>query len=159
VAGVTAGTAIRANLTVPGQPGQVRAARAFVGQALGTLHPCAAVAVLLVSELVTNSVLHSDSRRPGNTVTVTVTGIVDGIRVEVLDAGGTSVPSLARADDEVTDHGHGLRLVSDLSARWGYNSDDAGLVTWFEVRAEPGAYGQLRVNACGWPGAAGRACG
>jgi anti-sigma regulatory factor (Ser/Thr protein kinase) len=100
---------------------------------------------LLTSEIVTNSVLYSDSHRPGNTITVTVTGTTDGIRVEVLDAGGASVPSLAcaddadDADDEVTDHGHGLRLVSALSAGWGYHRDGAGLVTWFDVRAEPGA--------------------
>ena len=137
------------SLVIDGLPEQVSAARAFVRQVLGSSHPGADGVALLTSELVTNSVLHSDSRRPGNTITVTVTGMTDGIRVEVLDAGGASVPSLARADDEVTDHGHGLRLVSDLSARWGYHRDDAGLVTWFEVRTEPGAYGQLRVNACG----------
>ena len=34
-------------------------ARAFVGGVLGAGHPCVDVAVLLVSELVTNSVLHS----------------------------------------------------------------------------------------------------
>src|SRR5450755_3728001 len=61
-AAMTAGTAIRPNLTVPGRPGQVHAARVFTGTTLGDDHPCAAVAVLLVSELVTNSVLHSDSR-------------------------------------------------------------------------------------------------
>ena len=61
--------------------------------------------------------------------------MTDGIRVDVLDAGGASVPCLARADAEVTEHGHGLCLVRDLAARWGYHRDDAGLVTWFEVRA------------------------
>lgn len=129
------------NLVIDGRPEQVSAARAFVRQVLGSSHPGAERAALLTSELVTNSVLHSDSRRPGNTITVTLTGITDGIRVEVLDAGGASVPSLARIDDEVTDHGLGLRLVSDLSARWGYHRDGAGLVTWFEVGAEPGHAG------------------
>ena len=71
---MTAGTAIRASLSFPGRPDQVRAARAFTSKTLGDDHPCAPVAVLLVSELVTNSVLHSDSRLPGGTVTVTVTG-------------------------------------------------------------------------------------
>ncbi len=71
----------------------------------------------MTSELVTNSVLHSDSRRPGNTITVTVTDMTDGIRVEVLDAGGASVPSLARIDDEVTDHGLGLRRSGEHAIR------------------------------------------
>jgi anti-sigma regulatory factor (Ser/Thr protein kinase) len=133
---MTAGTAIRASLTVPGQPEQVHAARAFVGQTLGAVHPCAAIAVLLVSELVTNSVLHSDSRHPGKTITITVIGIPGGVRVEVLDAGGVSVPFLGHGDDDLAERGRGLRLVSELSARWDYRRDDAGLVTWFEIRAE-----------------------
>ena len=133
------------SLVIDGRPEQVSAARAFVREVLGSSHPGAERVTLLTSELVTNSVLHSDSRHPGNTITVTLTGMTDGIRVEVLDAGGASVPALARADDadnEVT--GHGLRLVRDLSARWGYHRDGAGLVTWFEVRADSvhtGSYG------------------
>lgn len=133
---MTASTAIRASLTVPGQPEQVHAARAFVGQTLGAVHPCGAIAVLLVSELVTNSVLHSDSRHPGKTITITVIGIPEGVRIEVLDAGGASVPFLGHGGGDLAEHGRGLRLVSELSARWDYRRDGAGLVTWFEVRAE-----------------------
>ena len=134
---MTAGTAIRAGLTVPGQSGEVRAARVFVGEALGAGHPCAVLAVLLVSELVTNSVVHSRSRLPGGTITVTVTGTAAGARVEVRDAGGTSAPLLKGADDALAEGGRGLRLVDDLAARWNYRRDADELVTWFEVRAEP----------------------
>ena len=134
---MTAGTAIRASLSVPGYPDQVRAARAFTTKTLGDDHPCEPVAVLLVSELVTNSVLHSDSRLPGGTVTVTVTGTADLARVEVRDAGGTSVPSLKGSGDVAAEGGHGLRLVDYLAARWDYRRDAAGLITWFEVCAEP----------------------
>lgn len=133
---MTASTAIRASLTLPGQPEQVQAARAFVGKTLGPIHPCTAIAVLLVSELVTNSVLHSDSRHPGKTITITVIGAPDGVRIEVLDAGGASVPFLGDSGDDLTEHGRGLRLVNDLSARWNYRRDNAGLVTWFELVAE-----------------------
>jgi anti-sigma regulatory factor (Ser/Thr protein kinase) len=134
---MTAGTAIRASLSVPGHPGEVHAARVFTGTTLGDDHPCAAVAVLLVSELVTNSVLHSDSRLPGGTITVTVSGTPDGARVEVRDAGGMSVPLVKRVDDALAEGGRGLRLVNDLAARWNYRCDADELVTWFEVRAEP----------------------
>ena len=134
---MTVGAAILASLTVPGHPGQVRAARAFTATALGDDHPCAAVAVLLVSELVTNSLLHSDSRLPGGKITITVTGSPNGARVEVRDAGGASVPVLEGPDDALAEGGRGLRLVSDLAAEWNYRRDAAGLVTWFEVRAEP----------------------
>ena len=132
-AGMTAGTVIRASLAVPGQPDQVHAARVFVGEALGADHPCAVLAVLLASELVTNSVLHSDSRLPGGMVTITVTASPQGARVEVRDAGGTSVPVPGDADDELAEHGRGLRLVRDLSARWDYRREDDEIITWFEV--------------------------
>jgi len=31
------------------------------------------------------------------------------------------------------------QLVSDLAARWAYRREPDGLVTWFEIRAEPPA--------------------
>jgi len=134
---MTAGTAIRASLTVPGYPDQVHAARVFTGTTLGDDHPCTAVAVLLVSELVTNSVLHSNSRLPGGTITITVTGTPDGVRVEVRDAGGTSVPLLKDPVNALAEGGRGLRLVTDLAARWDYRHDADRLITWFELCAEP----------------------
>ncbi len=133
---MTAGTAIRASLCVPGRPEQVHAARVFTSQALGGEHPCEPVAVLLVSELVTNSVLHADSRLPGGTVTVTVTGTAGTARVEIRDAGGPTLPRL-KEEPGVAEGGRGLRLVDALAARWGYRCDAAGLTTWFEVWAEP----------------------
>ena len=74
-AAMTASTTIRKRLTVPGgRHDQAHAARLFTTAALPAHHPCAATAALLVSELVTNSMLHSDSRLPGGTITITVTG-------------------------------------------------------------------------------------
>ena len=133
---MTTGTAIGASLSVPGRPDQVHAARVFTSEALGDDHPCEPVAVLLVSELVTNSMRHSNSRLPGGTITITVTGSPASARVEVRDAGGVSVPVVTDAD-ALAEGGRGLRLVSDLAARWGYLREPDGLVTWFEVRAEP----------------------
>ena len=133
---VTAGTAIQASLTVPGHPDQVRAARAFVGRVLGAGHPCAMVAALLVSELVTNSVLHSYSGLPGGAITITVTSIPAGVRVEVHDAGSPSVPLLRNPDDGLAEGGRGLQLVSHLATAWDYCGDENGLVTWFELGSE-----------------------
>jgi anti-sigma regulatory factor (Ser/Thr protein kinase) len=132
-----AGT-VRETLTVPGgHHDQAHAARVFTTTALTGHHPCAAVAELLVSELVTNSMLHSDSRLPGGTITITVTGSPGSARVEVRDAGGASVPVVKDADDALAEGGRGLRLVSDLAARWGYHREPDGLTTWFEVGGEP----------------------
>ena len=137
-AAMTASTAIRKRLTVPGgRHDQAHAARLFTTAALSAHHPCAATAALLVSELVTNSMLHSDSRLPGGTITITVTGSPGSARVEVRDAGGASVPAVTDTSDALAEGGRGLRLVSDLAARWGYRREPDGLLTWFEVRAEP----------------------
>src|SRR5579875_244012 len=79
--------ALRARLTVPGRLEQVATARATVALALSAGHPCADAAVLITSELVANSVVHSDSRRDGGTVTVTVAEDDHGVRIEVTDDG------------------------------------------------------------------------
>jgi len=137
---MTTGTAIGASLSVPGRPDQVHAARVFTSEALGGGHPCESVAVLLVSELVTNSVVHSNSRLPGGMITVTVTSAgPDTVRVEIRDAGGPTLPFLKEAGDVAAEGGHGLRLVDRLAARWDYCRDTAGLTTWFVVCAEPPA--------------------
>jgi anti-sigma regulatory factor (Ser/Thr protein kinase) len=134
---VDTGTTSQASLSIPGQPEHAHAARRFVETTLGADHPCVGTAVLLASELVTNSMLHSDSRLPGQTITVTVTGVPGGARVEVRDAGGRSVPSLGHPGDPLAERGRGLQLVQDLSARWGHRRERTCLITWFEVTAEP----------------------
>ena len=137
---MTTGTAIGASLAGPGRPDQVHAARVFTSEALGGGHPCESVAVLLVSELVTNSVVHSNSRLPGGMITVTVTSAgPDTVRVEIRDAGGPTLPFVKEAGDVAAEGGHGLRLVDRLAARWDYCRDTAGLTTWFVVCAEPPA--------------------
>ena len=131
--------ALLGSLTIPGRPEHVAEARAFTAQTLGDGRACADTAVLLTSELVTNSLQHSDSRRDGGTVTVTLIGIPGGIRAEVIDEGGATVPARrpARLEaPEAAECGRGLQLVDMLSARWGYCCDEAGTVTWFEL-AEP----------------------
>jgi anti-sigma regulatory factor (Ser/Thr protein kinase) len=118
------------SLTISGIPKNVARARAFVAEVLGPDHPCADVAVLLCSELVTNAVLHSDSRRPGGTVTIAVADLSDSVEVKVIDEGSASSIPVVKADTLAAD-GHGLFLVENLAERWGYESDDAGTAVWF----------------------------
>lgn len=118
------------SLTISGIPKNVARARAFVAEVLGPDHPCADVAVLLCSELVTNAVLHSDSRRPGGTVTIAVADLMDSVEVKVIDEGSASSIPVVKADTLAAD-GHGLFLVENLAERWGYESDDAGTAVWF----------------------------
>lgn len=91
---------------------------------------------LLTSELVTNSVEHSDSRLPGGKVAITLRVGTDRVRVEVADAGGAAVPTLCR-DDGLGESGRGLRLVNACSLAWSYRRSAGGIVTWFECAPEP----------------------
>ena len=65
-----AGLAVRESVTLAGRAERARAARAFVAEVLGPGHPCGDVAALLVSELFSNSLRHSGSGAPGETVAV-----------------------------------------------------------------------------------------
>jgi anti-sigma regulatory factor (Ser/Thr protein kinase) len=123
-------------LVIAGRPEQVSAARAFIRQVLGGDHPGVDRVTLLTSELVTNSVRHSDSRHDGGTVTITVTAAPDSIRVEVIDDGGPTAPTL-RPGDDLTENGRGLRLVGAYALTWDYRQSTAGTHTWFECLPEP----------------------
>jgi anti-sigma regulatory factor (Ser/Thr protein kinase) len=125
--------AVRESVTLAGRAERARVARTFVGGVLGPGHPCRDVAVLLVSELFSNSLRHSGSGAPGGTVTVTVRGGGDMVRVEVADRGGPGVPRLLPADGDA-DGGRGLWLVAGLAAWWGSWRSEGRTVTWFELR-------------------------
>jgi anti-sigma regulatory factor (Ser/Thr protein kinase) len=124
--------AVLGRVTMPGRPDHVSEARALVVKALGDLHPRLDDAVLMVSELVTNAIVHSNSRQPGGTVTVSVLESADGVQVEVADCGSELSTPVVRADRYATD-GHGLFLVQSLADQWGYLRDEACTVVWFRL--------------------------
>ncbi len=130
-----AGTIVRESVKVAGRGERARVVRAFVGAVLGPGHPCGDDAVLLASEIFGNSVRHSGSGAPGETVTVTVTARAGAVRVEVADRSGPGVPEL-RAADKDAEGGRGLGLVAGLAARWGWLRRGARTVTWFELQAK-----------------------
>lgn len=86
-------------------------------------------ALLLVSELVTNAVLHA-----GTPMVLTVRPWGQLIRVELADA-QPAMPKLAESDN--WSDGRGLRLIDRMAARWGaYELSTApGVrkVVWFEM--------------------------
>jgi len=112
-------------------------ARRFVDEVLSRWH-CADVlddVQLLVSELVTNAVVHA-----GSDVEIAVRLLPDSVRIEVVDRAPTTVlrPSTPRAEDE---SGRGLLLVETLASAWGVEPLEGGKAVWFEVprldRSEP----------------------
>ena len=125
-----AGASVLASLTIPGRPERVSEARSFVRKVIGPENPAADVAVLLTSEIVTNAVVHSNSRCAGGTVTVLVTEIGGGLSIEVADNGSARSMPVVKGDIYASD-GHGLFLVQTLADQWGYVRDEAGTTVWF----------------------------
>ena len=84
-------------------------------------------AVLLVSELVTNSVKHG-----GPPVVVAVD--CDGTGMEVRVRDGSPAMPVSRSATREAETGRGLALVDYLSAEWGVQPDSDGKHMWFMIR-------------------------
>lgn len=110
---------------------QVSAARTFLSALLAG-RPAAEDAVLCLSELCTNAIVHSRSREPGGSFTVRA--YLDGhrLRVEVCDQGGPwRSPGRASADEQ---NGRGLLIVGQVAARWGCEGHSRhGWTVWYEI--------------------------
>jgi anti-sigma regulatory factor (Ser/Thr protein kinase) len=117
-------------------PESVSAARRFVRERLGGEHPALDDVTLVVSELLANSVRHSDSRW-GGSVMVALADAFDRIHVDVVDAGSAGVPRMRVVDDEpggeLLVSGRGLWLVKEHSLGWGVYDDEAGRTVWCQV--------------------------
>jgi anti-sigma regulatory factor (Ser/Thr protein kinase) len=119
------------SIELVGVTASVPVARSFVRGLLGEGHPALDDVSLLVSELMTNAVLHSNSRN-GGPVAITVAECHHAIRVVVRDAGSDSVPHVS--GDLCGEGGRGLFLVEEISQRWGVDEDDTGRAVWCEVK-------------------------
>ena len=114
------------------EPRSARAARRFIDQTLEVWCPDSLrdTVTLLVSELVTNAVIHA-----GSDADVAVQLTARLARVEVTDR-SAGMPRLRGGDDDLS--GRGLRLVESLARRWGVRWQPGGGKTiWFEVAREP----------------------
>ena len=110
-------------------PAQAREARRFLTGLLdGNL--AADDAILCLSEMAANAILHSDSRKPGGHFSVRAEIHEDRLRVEVHDDGG---PWTVPPPDGIQ-HGHGLHIISRLARTWGITGDsDTGWTVWAEI--------------------------
>jgi anti-sigma regulatory factor (Ser/Thr protein kinase) len=114
-------------------PAQVREARRFLARVLGD-GPVARDALVCLSELAANSVLHSNSRRPGGRFTVRASVHQAGLRVEVEDDGGAWEQWQERDDER----GRGFVIVNALASDWSITGNEAGRVIWFEISSPAG---------------------
>jgi hypothetical protein len=107
-----------------------REARRFVAEILSNLDRPDLVddALLVVSELATNAVVHA--RSP---FTVTLSSDADKIKIAVRD-GSPAIPELG-SDDPLEPGGEGLKLVAAVCSRWGADLLGNGKVVWAELSA------------------------
>lgn len=111
----------------PVQLSSAHAARGFVRREVaGFSESMVEATLLLVSELVTNAVLHARS-----SVSVEVKHLRRGVRVEVTDMSPLPPVLLPRSD--TAGGGRGMALVDAVSTRWGVTAIPNGKTVWFEV--------------------------
>jgi anti-sigma regulatory factor (Ser/Thr protein kinase) len=102
-------------------------ARILVRDALAGLPPeTIAMAQVLVSELVTNAVLHADPP-----IHLDIRLDSNRIRVDVHD--GSELHPQARSVAVDAMNGRGLPLVEALSTGWGWSAKPDGKSVWFEL--------------------------
>jgi anti-sigma regulatory factor (Ser/Thr protein kinase) len=115
----------------PQAPSLARAALRRFSADAAIAAPVSATLALLVSELVTNAVLHSDA--PAASGIHLQACRVDGrlVRVEVVDA-GNGFAAVPRRPAACSAGGYGLFLVDMQASRWGTDRD-GGTRVWFEL--------------------------
>lgn len=122
---------------LPANPASAATARRLTEDALRAWRQgdLVEVVTLLVSELVTNAVLHA-----GSAIDLRVRSNGGRVRVEVGD-GSAVLPARRRYGEEATT-GRGLGLVAMLASSWGAEPRPQGKVVWFQVggsEPEPGS--------------------
>jgi anti-sigma regulatory factor (Ser/Thr protein kinase) len=88
---------------------------------------------LLITELVTNAVVHA-GMASGRTIRLVMEVTPDGLRVEVHDSGPGFEPGRpAPRDFEQGGGGFGLVLLDRFARRWGVAGEDGGARVWADL--------------------------
>ena len=133
----------RAELMLPMATSAPAAARAFAQSSGCADHALDMLddALLLISELVTNSVLHG-----GPPIVLAIECDGEGLHVRVRD-GAPGAP-VVRQGDEEAEGGRGMSLVDLLSDTWGVepvaDAHGVGKQVWFELRRSGSARAGIR---------------
>jgi anti-sigma regulatory factor (Ser/Thr protein kinase) len=108
---------------LPGEPASVPEARHYAKRLLAQqlTEDQLGDVVLVVSELVSNAVLHAGTPR----ITVRFVLGARRLRVEVHDC-SREVPVLIQGRGPDDEHGRGMQLVNDLAVAWGVETDPLG---------------------------------
>jgi anti-sigma regulatory factor (Ser/Thr protein kinase) len=114
------------NLAISSDVKEAHHARAAVERRFACLGPAMGAAKIVVSELVTNAVLHGDAP-----IHLTAAVHHDTVRFEVYDARPDVGPPSSES--------RGLMLVARLAERWGMQPAVPGKVVWAEVSRAHGS--------------------
>lgn len=113
----------------PGSPAQARRLTRARLNGWSVCEDTCDTAALVVSELVTNAIVHTASEH----IVCELNDGAERVRIAVRDEGcapGEPHPMAARPDDE---HGRGLLLVDALCEAWGAHEQGPGLVVWADL--------------------------
>ncbi|MEU8847667.1 ATP-binding protein [Streptomyces sp. NPDC048564] len=145
----------------PGSPAQARRLTRARLNGWAVCEDTCDTAALVVSELVTNAIVHTASEH----IVCELRDGADLVRIAVRDEGcapGEPHPLSARPEEE---HGRGLLLIDALSQAWGAGEDGSGLVVWADLprvagfqdasRAGTGPYNDLGWKSRPKPGPSG----
>jgi serine phosphatase RsbU (regulator of sigma subunit)/anti-sigma regulatory factor (Ser/Thr protein kinase) len=116
--------------TLPPQDTSPASARRAIAEALVSagLEVMLDDALLLVTELVTNAVVHA-----GTDIELHVEIGVDSARVEVIDRSAGSLPVLQGEPDAAREGGRGIFLLDALAQEWGTRHFPGGKSVWFAL--------------------------
>ena len=123
-------------LVLPCVPASVPVARRRLTAdllAAGILDPAVGDAALVITELLSNAILHARPM-PGAILQVRWMLNRGAVEVAVSDGGGFTLPHSMRPPVSATG-GRGLSIVEHLCRTWGIQSDDLGLTVWAVVPA------------------------
>ncbi|MEU7136272.1 ATP-binding protein [Streptomyces sp. NPDC046261] len=125
-------------VSLPAAPPSVAAARRFSERLLAEwgLGELTADATLLLSELVTNAIVHVPEG--AGDVELVISRTPDHLLAQVSDAGGC-LPLCAEAGPD-SENGRGMWLVEQIADRWGHHASGTGTgkTVWFALSL-PGA--------------------
>lgn len=132
----------------PGTPENVGAARRLVTSLLAG-SPLRDDAVLAVSELFTNAIVHTESGEPGGQAVVHVGLWQAGTRIAVTDQGTPGVPVICRpaAPGLPSESGRGLLVVSGLARGLYWRGDRYGRTVCAVIGSLPAGHRVAQVPA------------